>query len=362
MWSGGAYQSTHRMQQYIDWNPISLDGNDLFRRVDDLTDLVYERLLTRPNIQLQSRGRIHTIPDDCSLNIPPPQLDPIREGQILQPIGDLIEPPISSGRGAVESTGIEDRNHDTLASEINEYLLSMNLEELSEHEREYMSRINSGSRHFLIDQPMEETAESHRQGHDGTSGQPQPSNAQGSSQQNAHFSSSKRSSWSFGTDPLDALSLAASIIQFVDFAAKISFKLTSAYRHTSDSPRELQDLSKRLMQYSGLLRTAAEVVRTSMPTGELQEIGWKILEDSRQTMKGVESLLDKYRIRPGQRLVSAFRALQWQSAKKNVGAIMEEVESLKSTLSVMLQLHQITMTENQIQMAEERSFEITKLY
>jgi hypothetical protein len=46
-----------------------------------------------------------------------------------------------------------------------------------------------------------------------------------------------------------------------------------------------------------------------------------------------------------------FGALQWWSTKKDIEAIMEEIESLKSTLSVMLQLYQVKLTENQIQMA-----------
>jgi hypothetical protein len=338
----------HHMQHYLDWDPNLIDENDLFCRVNDLTGLVYGRLLSRPGTLSQSYGRINTLPDDYSVNISPQQLDSFREDKAPQAAADLTEPALPSRQEAIEGTGTEDSNHNTLASEINEYLLSMKLDELSEQEREYVSRNNSSSRQLLMDQPMEETTESHRQGHDDNSGQSQPSNAKGSSRPNPRFHSSKKPSRSFGLDPLSVVGLAAGILQLVGWTAKTSFNLTS---FNSVVPRELKALSKKLIQYSGILQVAAEVIHTSMPTGELQQLVWEILSDSRKTMNEVENLVLR-RVTKG----SFVAALQWWSTKKDVETIMEETESLKSTLSVMLQLCQVKMTENQIQMAE-RSFE-----
>ena len=45
------------------------------------------------------------------------------------------------------------------------------------------------------------------------------------------------------------------------------------------------------MQYSAILQVAAEVVRTSMPAGELQQLGLEILNDSNQMMRNVEVLV-----------------------------------------------------------------------
>ncbi|KAN0093540.1 hypothetical protein V8E51_016724 [Hyaloscypha variabilis] len=341
------YQSTHHMQYNLDWNPNLMDEKNLFRRVDNLTDLVYERLLSRPGILPLSHGKINTLPDDYIVKIVPPQLDSFREDEAPQATADSMEAPFLSRQEPIEGFGTEESNYSTLASEINEYLLSMKLDQLSEQEMEYVSRSISGSHQLLMDQPMKQTTESHRQGHDDASGQPQPSNAKRSSHPNTRFRSSKKPSRSFGHEPIG---LATGFLQMVGQTAKISFNLTSFNRV---APRELEALSKKLIQYSGILEAAAEVVHYSMHTGELQQLGWEILSDSKKTMKEVENLVLRRVTKRSEQLVGA---LQWWSTKKDVKTIMEEVESLKSTLSMMLQLYQVKMTEKQIQMAE-RSFE-----
>ena len=104
-------------------------------------------------------------------------------------------------------------------------------------------------------------------------------------------------------------------------------------------------LSNRLMQYSGLLQIAAETIRNSMPAGELQDLGWEILKDSKETMLEVEKIVGRFKAGHAHQIA---RALKWQSNKTSVVSMMEEVESLKSTLSVMLQLYQVKSTERSL--------------
>lgn len=142
-----------------------------------------------------------------------------------------------------------------------------------------MSRNYSGFYQLLVDRPIEETTVSYLQGHNDTSGRPQPSIAKGNSRLNPRSHSGKKPSTS-GIEPLSAVGFAADILQLVVFAAKTSFNLTSVYRDYRVAPREFQVLSQRLTQYSGILQAAAEVVRASMPTRELQQLGLEILNDS----------------------------------------------------------------------------------
>jgi hypothetical protein len=247
-----------------------------------------------------------------------PQRDSMQENELLQSTADWTGPPSSGGREPIKETRPLDSNHNTLASGINGYLLSMNLETLSERERESVTGNNSDSRHLLMDRPMDETADSHGQDHDKTGGQPQPFNAQGSWGR-------PRSIWVevFDlTDPFAYLSLAANIAQLMGKAAHLAFNITHVYHHKArDPPRELQILSKKLMQYYGLLQPATKVVYTSVPTGELQELGLEVLTDSKRTMDEVEKLLHKFH-----RLFRVLRVLQWRWTKRDIGVIVEELE------------------------------------
>lgn len=246
----------------------------------------------------------------------------------------------------------EPENQNKLADGINEYLRSLNLVELSEQEMEQVSQNESGLPPLLLNGPEDKPSEVQPEENDDSREQPQSSSARQRSRRKSRFRPGMPS-FGFGLDPLSSLALAGNIIQFVDFAAKVSYNVANTYLNVQDAPRELLMLSKRIMQYSGLLKTAAEVIRTSMPAGELQRLGWEVVRDSEEAMEGVQHILEKYGAKPGRKFGAAISALKWTSNRKHVLAVMEEVESLKSTLSVMLQTHQIQMTE--------RNFEAIKL-
>ena len=67
------------MRYSLDGLPTLLSGYELFRQVDDLKNIVYNRFLTRPDIQ--SSGRVNTLPDDSIAAAFPMQLGSIQGEQ-----------------------------------------------------------------------------------------------------------------------------------------------------------------------------------------------------------------------------------------------------------------------------------------
>lgn len=75
------YQSANQTRGYLDWNPNPINSLDFFFiGVDDITDLIYKRLLTRLGMPLASQGRIYTLLNAISINLSYIQLNLILEG------------------------------------------------------------------------------------------------------------------------------------------------------------------------------------------------------------------------------------------------------------------------------------------
>lgn len=100
-------------------------------------------------------------------------------------------------------------------------------------------------------------------------------------------------------------------------------------------------LSKRIMQYASLLQTAADVIRNSIPDGDLQRLGLQVLRDSEEALGETHYVLERYGTKAGaqRRTKAVILAMKWSSDRKQIFAIMDQVESLKSTLTIMLQTH-----------------------
>jgi hypothetical protein len=342
-----------------------MDGGFQFRKIEDLTDLVYERLLSRPGITgpLKISGRVNTLPDNFSLHasLREPHSNPEgRELQYAVESKQISTPPqLESGATENESGG-EESNPNTLEDEINEYLVSMNLEELSDQEREYINLGTSASGLLLLEAPRDGDVGGEDHGQNQTSSPSEPERNSRSKSKTERFSSSKNPFKSFGSgiDTLTAFALAANVIQFAEFATQIAFKLSNISRSSSEMPQEVYVLVKQITQYSRIMQIAGQIIRTSMlgPQDELPALGMDILSDSQRTMEGVQSLLQKYGAIDGLhgRVVGAVRAVaRWQLNKNKVMALVDQIESLKTNVSIMLQLYQVKMTENHMLLTEK---------
>jgi hypothetical protein len=100
-----------------------------------------------------------------------------------------------------------------------------------------------------------------------------------------------------------------------------------------------------------------------MPAGELQDMGWEVLKDSTEAMDEVQNILEKIKGKSSVRIMATVTSsLRWEFRKERVHQIIEDLESLTSTISVMLQLYQthaterqFLATEHQLRAAEEHS-------
>lgn len=147
-------------------------------------------------------------------------------------------------------------------------------------------------------------------------------------------------------DLTSSTSLAIKIMQFIDASVKTTFIIKRA----EGVSEELLMLSKRIMQYSTVLQTASNIIRTSM-LAEQQKLAWEIIRDSQVIIEKVRGFLkgakyQKYQTLTGYRaLLEAMQLLMWRRSKQQILLIMGEIESLKSTLSIVLQAHHIKMSE-----------------
>jgi len=332
------------MQNQLEWNRSPSLSIDQFHGVDHLADIVYERLLTRPGMPLESYGRIFTLPDDFESKRPQRQLPSTLVKTALQSVVGTTEQRLLGQEEFANGEifpEIEEESDNTLADEINEYLLSMNLDGLSEQDVEYLDQNTNVTLLSHIEGPPGESTGFPNQTYVDPSEQPRPSKPRESTIHKARFRSSRRSSISSGFGPMEGLGLAANMVSFVDMATKISFNIMAIYRSASGAHPELLALSRRVIQYSGLLKITAEVIRTAVPASELQNMGWEVLNDSTKAIDEVQHILEELKVKSGRRIMAAVTSsVRWEFRKERVQKIMEDLESLKSTISVMLQLYQ----------------------
>lgn len=97
-----------------------------------------------------------------------------------------------------------------------------------------------------------------------------------------------------------------------------------------------------------MLQSACGVVTAMSFSGEIRGAGTSILHDNECLTKGLEVLLSRYAGIHKYRLI---RKLTWNLVKKNILNMVEQKDFLKSSISLMLQLYQVKMTESQIQMS-----------
>lgn len=360
--SKAVYSDRHR-QSYLDWNYNLINSLDMLERVDSITDLVYERLLTRQSgLLLADHPRVHTLPHNESSPTP----DAISQRRTLPPAAHLDKVTVvkhQNVRSAQERT--HSVHQETLAGEINEYLRFLSLEELSEQDAEQVNQI--GSQRLLLNGPEEEPSEPLPRSMEYNRDQPQPSGSEG---QRSRFRRrlppfirhGQPSSFVFSMDTRSSTTLEISITQLISSAAKISFDIMQ----TRNSFKELVMFSRRIRQFSSVLETATNVICISM-SAEQQRLGFDIVQQGQAAISEVYDILDLLNLRLGSGLwpkyiglVRLVRTLLW---KKRVLILMDEIESLKSTFSIMLQTQHFQISERsfaEIQYAGEMQMQTLK--
>lgn len=145
---------------------------------------------------------------------------------------------------------------------------------------------------------------------------------------------------------LDPLSAAASVIRACGYAAEMSLRLTNMFRDMNGAFKEVRPVSQKLRQYLMLLHSASEVVPTLMFCEELGELGSLLLHENEKLMNELKELISSYGLNSTFRLA---RWLKWRMGRKDISNIVDQIDSLQTSLSIVLQLYQAKITENQIQ-------------
>ncbi|KAJ6050220.1 uncharacterized protein N7446_005540 [Penicillium canescens] len=344
----GSFYSTSEVR-YSPIVPPFIGGYEHFRQVDDLTNIVYKRLLTRPAIQLA--GRVNTLPDNPNDIISSTPFDSMQRDNLPSSTSHSRERQLATGEEPLEIQGTSAKHsaQQSLADEIDEYLTSMKLDKLSREERVYVEQNDQLHPHPPLSGAMQQRTRPQILGLSNVidSLQPYQDQTSGSNEPYSRYDTKAKASKSPRLDPLSA---AASIIGFYASAAEFSLKLSNIFRDMNGECKEVRLLSQRLGQYSELLQSACGVVTAMSFSEELRGAGTSILHDNECLTKDVEVLLSRYAEIYKYRLI---RKLTWNLVKRDILNMVEQIDFLKSSLSLMLQLYQVKMTESQIQMSRQ---------
>ena len=261
-------------------------------RIDEIAELVYDRLRTGPEVSFSAPSRALTLPEEANADYHSAITNGHFDALVLSPKNALVS------RGSLEeSSTIEEvlsagnSDDDDLTTEIDYILNALNLSELSEEERKHIKLNEESSGRLLLGAPPRPT------------GNPAKSSGRAQEDERKPFFRSSPSKRQFhfikeilpSQVPFDTLGLSRSILQLVDVAARLSIRTMDIYHDLRSQTGELAILSRRLIQYSQLLVAAGDIVRTSM-SGPLQELGWQVVRESNEAVEMVEGLLKSVRI------------------------------------------------------------------
>ncbi|KAJ5860728.1 uncharacterized protein N7529_008038 [Penicillium soppii] len=344
----GSFYSISQVR-YSPIAPPFIGGYESYRQVYDLTNIVYKRLLTRPAIQLP--GRVNTLPDDSNDIILSMPFDSMQREN---------GPPSTSHSSEQQSTNRHDplevqgtsalyNAQQSLADDIDEYLTSMKLDKLSWEERVHVEQNDQLHPYPPPSVPLRQSTMTHMLGLGNVVDSLQPDRNQSSSSDEpwSRYDTKAKASRFPRLDPLSGV---ASILGFYALAAELSLNLSNIFRDTNGECKEVRLLSQRLRQYSELLRSALSVITAMSFSEELRAAGTSILHENECLMKEMDALLSRYARIYKYQLV---KKLTWNLVKRDSLNMVEQIDFLKSSLSLMLQLYQVQMTESQIQMSRQ---------
>jgi hypothetical protein len=334
-------QFTSRQLPHM-WNRGLLDQTQIQGLATQITDLVYRRLLTLPSVAMTSPGRAFTLPSGEATVMPlqphpgtlPHENDVLGPSTVASPSRMVSRQNANNafmpGHTVDSSSSAQYKPGTSLAGEINEHLHEFNLEGLSDAEMRSFDELALPP--LLLESPediLEREPEDNRHRN--------PNDAQPKSRRRF------RSKFSApGMDPLSALSIAGSVIQFVEFASKIATEATSLSRDINHVPIELRRFSRRVSQYSQLLTVVAQTIMGSMDDGGLHCLTEQVLSETQRAFLEAEIVLDRYRNRASRsRFAAATLSFTWKNDRNEISRVVDEIEALKPSLIIILQTLQM---------------------
>ncbi|CAI6342509.1 unnamed protein product [Periconia digitata] len=334
-------RSSSRQLPYM-LNRGLLDQDQVQGLAVQITDLVYQRLLTRPSIGMNIPGRAFTLPGDeaaVMLRQPqhaksPPENSALGSGMIAsisspsQTTSRQEEGNTSSHKNKASSSSVAQyKPTEPLIEEINEHLHELNLGLLSDAEIQGLDDIAL---------PRLLSADSHEMPESDHNGPVKEENPQPRRRFRTKFRAP-------GVDPLSTLSLASNIIQFVDFAARIANQANLIYRDNNSGNDKFRTFSGRVTQYTQLLNVVAETVMAKMDEDGLQSSITQLLSETQRALSEARDIFERYIVgrASGSKITAARLMFTWKRDLERISGVMDEIEVLKANLIIILQTSQI---------------------
>lgn len=139
--------------------------------------------------------------------------------------------------------------------------------------------------------------------------------------------------------------LIASIIGIAGAGFRLSVLLNVVGSEVASAGQEIHSISKAVTLFSLMLKQVGQTLQApdSIHSHEAEQAAVQITNECRQVFDEIEYLLDKVRTRrnDGTVMPTTLQKFKWCFKKHKVTYLLAQLESLKLSLSVMLQILQL---------------------
>lgn len=281
------------IQRYIQWRPETVEDLRQTGALSEISNLVYERLLSRPG-PLTSEGRkVFTLPADDGAeanflagNGPNAQKSLVHPSAVSTPASKSIA---NGQRGDPGDAFNADTADNAIVQQTNHYLTELQLTLLNDAETarlvEHSSDVHTDLLPGYERDNQDETPDSRPRA--GTSDP-----MTGSEPRTASRSHRWRNNntWS-------ALAMSESVLGMLGVlgqTTQAAYSLDAYYREMRSAPEEAQALARRLTQFSTLLQAATNVISDSTPSPVLVELSQSMILTSTYILSDINNAIGRF--------------------------------------------------------------------
>lgn len=328
-------------QRYIQWRPETVEDLRLTGAMSEISNLVYQRLLSRPGPLISEGRKVFTLPADDGAeasflagNEPNAQSSLVHPSAVSTPASKNIANGQTGDPGDAFNADTADN---AIVRQTNHYLTELQLPLLNDAETARLIECSSDVHTDLLPgykrDNQDETLDSRPRA--GTSDP-----MTGSEPRTASRSHRGRN-----VNTSSALAMSESVLGMLGVlgqTTQAAYSLDAYYRELRSAPEEAQTLARRLTQFSTLLQAATNVISDSTPSPVLVELSQSIIKTSSDMLSDVNNVLGHFFGEEDTNTLKRLkRSMRWVSKREAIGQKTSEVESLKIDLTVLLQMHQI---------------------
>jgi hypothetical protein len=305
----------------------NVQNQRLLDTVEEVSNMIYERLLSRPGLPPAERGHVFTLPGDPGAEEVFLNSGPCCTEATYAPASSSLQ---TKAEDAVDNAVPETANTD-IVGETNKYLADLKLPQLTKHEE----GILSDHRPTHLQVPMLEIEQ------DQSSSAAQ--NTYNTSQNRGKMpSKTPESHGSF--NPASLMSVVLLATQLVGMTAKLAYQLDSAHDAYFGVPAEIAILSRQVSQYGQLFEVLTETMKRPTSSHSLQQAETSIIKESSDLLEEIHRLIHHLG-EPRGGVRAAVRAIRWQTQRQRAMHMVEQFEAMKANISILLQARQMERLE-----------------